>query len=67
MLLGDFSERAEFVNPSIHRQHINASGLRLYGCVDAVEVGEASGIALEPRRIAADRGDCLIQLTDGGR
>src|SRR5271170_3075123 len=37
-------------------------GLRLDGCVDAVEIGEVGGIALDRRGIAADRGDRLIQF-----
>jgi hypothetical protein len=32
------------------------------GCVDAVEVCEVGAIALDRCGIAADRGDCLIQL-----
>ena len=62
MLLGDLPERAEFVNSGIHRQHVDPPGLRLDPCKDAVEVGEVSGIALDPRGVAADRGDCLVQL-----
>src|SRR5215469_2209920 len=62
MLLGDLSQRAKFVNPGIHRQHIKMSGLRRNGCVSAVEVGEVGGIAPDRRCIAADLGDCFIQL-----
>src|SRR5207248_7305064 len=46
----------------IYCQHVDAPGLRLDLCKDAVEVGEASGIAPDRRGIAADHGDCLIQL-----
>src|SRR4029077_12778044 len=62
MLLGDLSERAQFIYSGIYCQHVGAPCLRLDLCKDVVEVGEASGIALEPRGIAADRGDCLIEL-----
>jgi hypothetical protein len=37
-------------------------GRRLDGREDAVEIGEIRGVALDRRGIAADRGDCLIQL-----
>src|ERR1700738_1441789 len=62
MLLADLSERAEFKYSGIYCQHVDAPCLRLDLCKDAVEVGEASGIALDRRGIAADHGDCLIQL-----
>ena len=62
MLLGDLAECGEFVNPGIDRQHVDMPGLRLDGCVDAVEVGKVGHIALDRCGIAADRGDCLIQL-----
>src|SRR5271169_648085 len=62
MLLGDLSERSEFVDPGIRRQHVDMPGLRLYGSVDAVEVGKVCRIALDRCGIAADRGDCLIQF-----
>jgi hypothetical protein len=45
MLLGDLPERAELVDPGIYRQHVDASGLPLDGCVDPVEVDEVGGIA----------------------
>jgi len=41
---------------------VGAPGLCLDGCVDAVEVRELGAIALDRRGIAADHGDCLIQL-----
>jgi hypothetical protein len=53
---------AEFVNPGIHRQHVDPPGLRFDRCVDAVEIGEVGGIAPDRCGIAADRGGCLIQL-----
>jgi hypothetical protein len=62
MLLGDLSQRGEFVDPGIRRQHVDMPGLRFDGCVDAVEIGEVGGIALDRRGIAADRGHCLIQF-----
>ena len=62
MLLGDLSERAEFVNPSIHRQHVNMPRLRLDGRVGVVEVGEIGGVAPHGRGTAADCGNCLIEL-----
>ena len=37
-------------------------GSRLNSGVDAVEVGQVRDIALNYGGIAADRGDCLIQL-----
>src|ERR1700751_2959309 len=62
MLLGDLSQRGEFVDPGIRRQHVDMPGLRLDGCIDAVEVGEVRGIALYRCGIASDRSDCLIQF-----
>jgi hypothetical protein len=47
MLHGDLPKRAEFVDPGIDRQHVDMPGLRLDGCVDAVEVGEVGDIALD--------------------
>ena len=62
MLLGDLSERAEFVNPSIHRQHVDMPRLRLDGRAGVVEVGEIGGVAPHGRGTAADCGNCLIEL-----
>ncbi len=62
MLLGDLSQDGGLVDPGIRRQHVDLPGLRLDHGVDAVEVGEVGGIALDRRRIAVDRGDRPIQL-----
>src|SRR5204862_5565118 len=58
----DLSEHAELVNSGIDHQYVDAPGLRLDGRVDAVEIREIGAIALNRCGIAADRGDCLIQL-----
>ncbi len=55
-------EPLEFIYSGIYCQHVDTPCLRLDLSKDAVEVGEVSVIALEPRGVAANRGDCLIQL-----
>ena len=62
MLVGDRSERSEFVDPGIRRQHIDMPGFCLYGCVDAVEVGKICRIAPDRCGIAADPRDSLVQF-----
>ena len=64
------SKCSSLISPRVPNSYIpaftantsDAPCLRLDLCKDAVEVGEASGIALDRRGIAADHGDCLIQL-----
>jgi hypothetical protein len=60
--LGDLSQRGEFVDSGIRRQHVDMPGLCLEGCIDAVEVGEIRRIALKCSGIAADRSDCLVEF-----
>jgi hypothetical protein len=53
---------SKFVEPGIRRQHMDTSGLGLDLRKNAIEIGEVRCIALKRCRIAADRGDGLIQL-----
>ena len=62
MLLGDLAEAAKFVIPGVDRQHVGMSCLVLNRRVNAVEVAEVGGVALNRGGVAADRGDGLVQL-----